>query len=54
MKNRWELLCTDKIIRILIGDNADCQSEGYRLGLPYLRGLLWYSKVVTLSSDKIL
>ena len=38
MKNRWELLCTDKIIRILIGDNADCQSEGYRLGLPYLRG----------------
>ena len=38
LKNRWELLCTDKIIRILIGDNADCQSEGYRLGLPYLRG----------------
>lgn len=38
MKNKWELLCTDKIIRILIGDNADCASEEYRLGLPYLSG----------------
>lgn len=38
MKSKWELLCTEKIIRILIGDNADCVSEKYRLGLPYLRG----------------
>lgn len=38
MKSKWELLCTEKIIRILIGDNADCASEDYRLGMPYLKG----------------
>lgn len=38
MQNKFELLCTEKIIRILIGDNADDDSEVYRLGMPYLRG----------------
>lgn len=38
MKSEWELLSAEEIIRILIGDNADCVFEEFRLSLLYLRG----------------